>query len=52
MKYDVVGFRMDSNTLPSFVPAGDYRIEIRVTRLVNGDHKKLYTFDCDTRIEP
>lgn len=53
MKYDIVGFNMDSHTVPSFVPAGDYHFEIRVSRrMVNGDHQKLYTFDGDVRIEP
>lgn len=51
MKYEIVGFRMDPKTIPSFVPAGDYRIEIKVNRLVGNEQKQLYVFDCDTRVD-
>lgn len=41
---------MDPSTLPQFIPGGEYRIEMIVTRKVGDDFKILYTLDCDTLV--
>lgn len=41
---------MDSETIPSFIPAGEYRIEIILTRKVNDMFKMIYLIDCDTSV--
>lgn len=41
---------MDSSSLPEFVPSGDYRIEMIVTRKIGAEFKRLYAVDIDTTI--
>lgn len=41
---------MDSDTIPPFIPEGEYRIEIILTRKVDEMFKMLYVIDCDTTV--
>lgn len=52
LRYDIIGFQMDTSTLPSFIPIGDYRIEVKTSRQTEAGAplKMLMLFDCDSRV--
>lgn len=40
--YYLKDFRMDTNTLPSFTPAGDYRVDFAVSRKEKDAFVQIY----------